>query len=167
MRAHPKTFRYVRGVYDGSDGDATRTLYDQLTKLGPLGIIGVNLFRAQKNSARAKVYRGGIRGKGSFKAMAYERKAWAMDNLARALSEHAQDAGITWGWGVDESEAKHSTVLYIDLPTGQVSFHTEHRSVGPEYAGKWDGVRNASIGRVCAWIAILLTGVAGEEEVAA
>jgi hypothetical protein len=145
-------------IYEGSNGDATKALYDELTRIGPVGVIATNLFLAQKNSARAKVYRGGLRGKGSFRGMAYDRKQWAMDNLAKALSEHAEAAGIQWGWGIDEAQAKHNAVLYIDIPTGQVSFHTGARGDGPEYPGVWDGVRGASVDRVCRWCARLLEG---------
>ena len=51
----------VMQTYQGSDGEATRALYAELQQRGPVGVIAVNLFRAQKNSARAKVYRGGVR----------------------------------------------------------------------------------------------------------
>lgn len=146
----------VRIVYMGSDGDATKALYDELEKLGPMGIVAINLFRAQKNSERAKKYRGGIRGQGSFKDMAYARKQWAMENLARTLTQHAQGCGITWGWGVDEKQEFHRQVLYVDLPPGQVSFHTERRGLGPDYPGKWDGVRDASPTRVCNFVASVL-----------
>jgi hypothetical protein len=40
-------------IYEGSDGKATIALYQQLSVLGPAGIVAVNLFRAQKCSARA------------------------------------------------------------------------------------------------------------------
>jgi hypothetical protein len=56
-------------VYEGSNGDATRVLYARLEALGPIGAIAVNVFRAHKSSARAKVYRGGERGRGSYRRM--------------------------------------------------------------------------------------------------
>ena len=127
---------------------------------GSVGEIAVNLFRSHKNSARAKVYRGGIRGKGSYKGMAYDRKQWALDNLVKILVDHALAAGLTWGWAIDEAQEYHRWVLYVDLPTGQVSFHTALRGVGPAYTGKWDGVREAGAGRICRWIAGLLETVA-------
>jgi hypothetical protein len=148
----------VATVYQGSDGDATKALYDDLTKMGPLGFIATNLFRAQKSSSRAKVYRGGVRGKGSYRGMAYDRKQWAMDNLARALSEHANGCGLTWGWGADRDQAKHNIILYIELPTGQVSFHTEARGSGPEFPGRWDGARGQSPDRIIRFCARLLDG---------
>ena len=113
-------------VYQGSDGDATKALYAQLEQLGPIGAIALNLFRAQKNSERAKKYRGG-NSRGRYRDQAYDRKAWAMGNLAQALTAHAQSIALSWGWGIDAEQAYHTVVLYIDLPTGQVSFHTDRR----------------------------------------
>lgn len=135
-------------VYDGSDGAVTRALYAQLEPLGPAGVVAVNLFRAQKCSDRAKVYRG--RG---FSQEAYRRKQWSMDNLCTALTAHGVTLGFPWGWHEDPTQAFHRWVLYVDLPTGQVSFHTDHRGVGPEYASAWDGVRAAAPGRILRWIA--------------
>jgi hypothetical protein len=102
------------------------------------------------------VYRGGVRGQGSFKGMAYDRKEWAIGNLGKILDAHAQACGIRWGWGVDREQTFHNIVLYVDLPTGQVSFHTARRGLGPEYAGKWDGMREAGAARICEWCARLL-----------
>jgi hypothetical protein len=147
----------VVAIYDGSDGDATLALYKALETLGSIGHIAVNIFRAQKSSARAKVYRGG-NGRGRYRGMAYDRKAWAMDNLDKALSEHAETLGISWGWGIDVSQPKHNVVLYVELPTGQVSFHTEARGKGPDFPGKWDGVRDVAPERVCRFVADVLTG---------
>lgn len=154
-------------IYEGSNGDATKAMYDMLKQYGPVGDIAVNVFRAHKNSARAKVYRGGVRGKGSYKSMAYERKRWAMENLAKSLCEYADRANIKWGWGVDRKENKHNTVLYIDLPTGQVSFHTDARGPGPDYPGRWDGERGASVGRVCEFVAKVLDSQMPERNAAA
>ena len=30
-------------------------------------------------------------------------------------------------------------VVYIDIPQGQVSFHSPDRYIGPDYMGEWDG----------------------------
>jgi len=146
-------------VFEGSDGDATRALFDQLEKLGPAGVVALNLFRACKNSARAKVYRGGQRGRGSYRSMAYDRKAWAIDNLADVLGKHAAALGIAWGWGLDPNQEFHRHVLYVDAPTGQVSFHTAPRGAGPDYVGGWDGARGTGAQRICGWIAQLLQAV--------
>lgn len=139
-------------IYEGSNGDATKALFDRLARLGPAGQIALNLFRACKNSARAKVYRGG----GS-RVRAYDRKQWAMENLVTIMTQHAVACGpMRWGWGQDEKQGFHKWVLYIDLPSGQVSFHTQSRGAGPDYPDKWDGVVDASAGRVCTWCANLL-----------
>lgn len=143
----------AREVYAGSDGEVTKAFYRRLEQLGPIGVVATCLFRAQKCSARAKVYRGGIRGRGSFKSMAYERKTWSMANLAMMLMEHSAELGITWGWKQDLNvvfDARPSRVLYVDLPNGQVSFHAPTRGVGPTYSGEWCG-EHASETRIVAF----------------
>jgi hypothetical protein len=145
----------VYSIYKGSNGNATCSLFDELRQHGSIGVLAVELFRAQKASERAKVYRGGVRGKGSYRGMAYDRKQWAMDNLCQAL---AQSKGLFgWGWGIDEKQEVHKHVLYVDLPTGQVSFHTGQRGEGPDYGKHWDGIPGQSPDRICRWIARVLT----------
>ena len=124
-----------REIYNGSDGAATQALYDRLATFGAIGQIALNLFRASKCSGRAKVYRG--RG---FKGDAYDRKNWSLENLNKALLEHAEILGLEWGWGKDDRQPVHNKVLYIDLPTGQVSFHSSTHFNSPVvYPGAWDG----------------------------
>ena len=84
--------------------------------------------------------------------MAYDRKEWALHNLCQALAANATLVGIVWGWGLDPAEPMHCNVLYVDLPTGQVSFHTGRRLNGPAYHGAWDGVRHAGADRIIRWI---------------
>jgi hypothetical protein len=141
----------IIAIYQGSDGEATKALYARLEKLGPIGAIAVNLFRAQKASERAKVYRGG-----GYRGMAYDRKEWAIENLCTALSAHAAGAGLVWGWGIDDKQPVHKRVLYVDLPTGQVSFHCASSSPGPDYPGQWDGMPGQSPDRILRWIGRLL-----------
>jgi hypothetical protein len=88
-------------VYAGSDGELTKQYYRELESRGPIGVAAMNLFRAQKCSARAKVYRGGIRGKGSYRAMAYERKSWSMGLLCQALAKYGTQLAIVYGWKED------------------------------------------------------------------
>ena len=147
----------VAEIYAGSNGDATKALYDRLTLRGPAGVVAVNLFRASKCSVRAKLYRPG-RG---HRTAAYDRKQWSIDNLVAALQGQASALGLVWGWAVDPDQAYHRHVLYIDLPTGQVSFHSEKRGDGPDYPAKWDGMRGASPGRIIRWVADVLGGSAG------
>lgn len=126
-------------VYAGSDGELTKRYYALLALSGPVGEIAVNLFRAQKCSARAKKYRGGVRGLGSFKGMAYDRKGWAIEQLSKALAAHPE-LGIEFGWKKDPKMSEYDPcwVLYIDLPEGQVSFHSVARYAGPDYPRDWD-----------------------------
>lgn len=138
-------------IYDGSDGEATKGLYVRLEALGTAGIVAMNLFRAHKASARAKVYRGGDKN-GSWKSQAYQRKAWSLDNLAKALVDRADELAVVWGWGEDDAQEINRDVLYVDLPTGQVSFHTQGRGVGPAYPAKWDGAIKQGQSRICRWI---------------
>jgi hypothetical protein len=152
--ARPSTaFTRVLEVYKGSDGGATKALYADLEARGAIGALAVNLFRAQKCSERAKVYRGR-----RFKDAAYDRKNWSMQNLTEGLSKHAQqDLGIRWGWGLDGRQGDFAPwVLYIDLPTGQVSFHSTARFKGPDYAGLWDGAAGASPLRIVSFCAGVL-----------
>jgi len=147
-----KTLEDITRIYEGSDGEATKGLYAELQAMGPAGIVAMNLFRAQKCSERAKVYRGG-NAKGKFKAQAYERKQWSMDNLCKALLEHG--LFFPWGWARDPKQEFHCWVLYIELPTGQVSFHAATRGKGPDYGAEWDGQPGQSPSRILRWIAIL------------
>jgi len=127
-------------VYSGSDAELTKAYYRSLESRGPLGVVAMNLMRAQKASARAKVYRGGIRGVGSFKRLAYEKKQWSLDQLADAL--YKLPVEIPYGWKQDPTvlfDGEASWVLYVDLPQGQVSFHSPTRGKGPHYPGEWDG----------------------------
>jgi hypothetical protein len=128
-------------VFLGSDAEVTKAYYAALAKRGPAGDVAVNLMRAQKCSTRAKKYRGGIRGVGSYRSMAYETKSWAMENLCKVLAEHGKRLRIRFGWKLDPDVLfgeRPSWVLYIDLPQGQVSFHCPSRLSPHDYAGEWD-----------------------------
>jgi hypothetical protein len=142
----------VMAIYLASNGEATKALYDRLDALGAAGEVAKNLFRACKASERAKVYR-----RRRFTAAAYERKQWSMDNLCAALERHAEAIGVvTWGWGHDAKAIGYEHVLYVDIPTGQVSFHSDHRGAGPEYFRGWDGYKGQSAMRIVKWCAALL-----------
>lgn len=151
------TYERLTTIYFGSDADATRMLYTALASHGPIGEIGLNLFRAHKASARAKGYRGG-NGKRSYREMAYDRKNWSMGQLAEILASNAADLGLVWGWGEDLGQTWHSVVLFVEIPTGQVSFHTNLRGPGPTYEKGWDGTRGAGVERICGWCARILDG---------
>lgn len=164
-------------IFAASNGEATKALYTRLESIGPMGFIAMNLFRACKASQRAKVYRGG-----GFRGMAYEKKNWSQQQLCDALnrnchperrlgevegsptiSEIARDASIpqhdmAWGWKKDPAQEFHNWVLYVELPTGQVSFHAAARGLGPDYPGDWDGL-HLSAERITRWCDQLLTTV--------
>jgi hypothetical protein len=125
-------------LYHGSDGEQTRLYYAGLESRGPLGVIAMNLFRAQKCSARAKVYRG------RYRDMAYDRKGYSMAQLCNALLGGGSALDIGFGWKPDPEvvlRCDTACVLYVDIPTGQVSFHSPTRYAGPDYAGEWDRQR--------------------------
>lgn len=152
-----RRYEEVLAAYEGSDGDVTKRLYEMLRDRGPIGIVAINVFRACKSSSRAKVYRGGVRGKGSYRDMAYERKAWSINNLASELT--ANPLGFRWGWGRDPASVGFEHVLYVDLPrAGQISLHGAARGSGPDYPGRWDGVRGVQGKRISKWIADVMRG---------
>lgn len=121
-------------IYVGSDGEATKAFYAELQACGVIGEIAVNLFRAQKCSSRAKVYRGG-----GFRSDAYVRKDWSIRNLTQILTTAAVEIPVVWGWKRDANTPGYEWVLYVDLPNGQVSFHCGTRHAGPDYVGEWCG----------------------------
>jgi hypothetical protein len=137
-------------IFAGSDGDATRALYDELAGYGIIGLVAVNLFRAQKCSARAKVYHHG-----KYSTLAYGRKNWSLGKLTGWLSA-TDGLGYAWGWKLDPTSERYPWVLYVDLPQGQVSFHAPTRGVGPDYAGAWDGIVDASTGRILRFVNAIL-----------
>jgi hypothetical protein len=150
-------------IYKGSDGEATKRLYAALDACGPLGQLATALFRAQKCSERAKVYRGG-----GYRGKAYDRKSWSMGIVCALLTEHGEALGIKWGWKQDGRVVfgeRPSWVLYVDTPEGQISFHSPNRGSGPEYAGEWDGRVGASVQRVIDLATAVLRGVESRQEV--
>ncbi len=150
-----ETLHEVMTVFAGSDAEATHALYGELDAVGPAGQVATCSLRAQKASARAKVYRGG-NDRGSFSRQAYDRKTWSLEQLVKVLTEHGAALGLRWGWGLDAKQPVHRHVLYVDLPVGQVSWHADARGQGPDYPGEWDGVAGAADGRVCSYAARLL-----------
>lgn len=158
------TFADVVAIFQGSSGEATKSLYEQLVKRGrDGGVIAMNLFRAHKTSTRAKVYTGRANTGERFRDKAYATKQWSIDQLAAALVKNAAYYHIRWGWNIDANMAAigdpHEHVLYVDIPgVGQVSFHTDRRGVGPEYEHGWDGIRGMGGKRVCELAVRVLDG---------
>ncbi len=129
-RAKQYELMSVEEIFDGSDGTATRWLHRRLDKLG--GTIAKLCLLAQKSSERAKKY-----GRSKYRDMSYDRKGEGLEQLCAELSKQDQ---IRWGWGVD-GNGPHCNVLYVDLPVGQVSWHSSDRYEGPDYPDEWDGLR--------------------------
>jgi len=144
----------ARHVYDASDGRLTVAFYRRLCERGPIGIIAMNLMRAQKTSTRAKQYRGR-----QYRNASYDVKNYSIDQLCVALEK--DDCGMEWGFGQDDWTPGFPWVLYVDLPwVGQVSFHTDHRGDPrrwPEYTKPWDGIRGASEERILSFCDSILT----------
>jgi hypothetical protein len=84
--------------------------------------------------------------------MLYALKGEELAYLCRLLKE----SDVKWGWGRDPACVPED-VLYIDLPTGQVSFHAypSDRPPHPTYDGQWDG-EHASQARIVAYCERLL-----------
>lgn len=147
------TLADILTVYNGSSGDATKALFARLAGFEPRGTIAINLMRTCKASERAKKYRGG-----GYRAMAYDKKDWAISELCRAMVL-TPDVIPSWGWGFDVKAIGFEHVLYVDIPgTGQVSFHTSYRKDGPSYSGQWDGVHGVAPHRICRWVEAVLDG---------
>lgn len=129
------------GTLVGSNAAATRQLLRELGLRGEFGRLAQSLFRAQKASERAKRYRG-------YSDSYYEKKGEQLNEVVDSLFALTDE--LPWGWGIDE-EGYHRDVLYVDLPTGQASFHHVERLSGPDYPGEWD--HNASSAwNICAFI---------------
>ena len=141
----------IATVFDGSDAGATRSLYADLEAIGPAGKLSANLLRAQKASSRAKMYHGG-----SYRAMAYNRKQWAIGQVISTLKDHPELCN-SWGWKMDPS-CFVPWVFYMEIPPGQVSFHCYQRGEGPDFSGEWDGVKGVSPSRIVKYSALVLSG---------
>lgn len=154
--------REAEAAYTGSDAVKTRRFCARLEAAGAAGRIAAHLFRAQKASERAKCYRGGVSGVGSYRDLAYARKGEALKKLCHALELDAASLSVTWGWKLDPGvtfQGKPSWVLYVDLPRfHQVSFHSPERFDGPDYRGEWDGEKNRSAWRILAFSGAVLGG---------
>lgn len=131
----------VRDIYFASNGAATLQLLNALRDIIPYGCIAAELLRLQKASSRAKDYRGGIeRSDGnynSYRHLAYQAKAEALTILHNELNRNS--FGLCWGWGIDPAQKQNPNVLFVDLPNGQVSFHSPQRMSGPDYELPWYG----------------------------
>jgi hypothetical protein len=137
-------FSEANRVFNQSDGEVTKTYYAKMNARGLQGQLAVSLFRAQKRSIAAKKYK-----RGRFVRDAYDVKNWSISEICRILAT-MQDFEMAprWGWKRDPSTPGYEWVLYVDLPTGQCSFHTASRLNGPDFDGEWDGI-GMSKERIC------------------
>ena len=142
----------IDDIYYGSDAVATKRLNKYLASLGTGGQIAALMLSAQKASSRAKAYHGEYRG------LSYDRKGQALESLCDQLD--ADSAGLVWGWGADDDMPFAPHVLYIDLPTGQVSWHSTEEYAGPQYEGQWDGVRGVTEARILRYAASQMLSLA-------
>ena len=124
-------------VFHQNDGKVTTAYYERLNAKGWPGQLGVALFRAQKRSTAAKAYRGG-----RYKRAAYDVKNWSLSEICRILA--ATPNPPAWGWKEDPATPGYEQVLYVELPQGQVSFHSAVRIVGPDFTGVWDGAHKSA-----------------------
>jgi hypothetical protein len=151
----------ARNVFDGSDAAVTRR-YLKTLEARDDGIVAAMLFRAQKASYRAKHYRGSTQDRfgrlRSFREIAYDRKSESLAGLCKILLKFWPAA--KWGWGRDPGQPDCPHVLYIELPTGQVSFHSVGRFEGPDFAGEWDHARGTSADRIIQFCDNVMNGCA-------
>jgi hypothetical protein len=128
-----------RAVYEGTNGEVTKSFYRHMDSISIHGELATALFRAQKRSSAAKKYRGR-----KYTSAAYEVKDYSIGEICRILtlidkSDFGPPAPYVWGWKHDPSTPGFEWLLYVMLPQGEVSFHTSERRIGPDYPGEWDG----------------------------
>ena len=138
-------------AFSSSDGSFVTSLTADLCRRGASGAVACTLFRAFNNSQRAKKVRR--RSYGKSRNERYSQKNESLTNLSSAIEAFRPD--LVWGWKKDYSTPGFEWVIYVELPTGQVSFHSRNRGNGPDYAGDWDGER-ATRERIAEWCGQLL-----------
>lgn len=147
----------VHRAYYGSDPALTRKIYDRLRKsAGQVGELAALLLSAQKTSDRAKVYKNA-----DHRRQSYSTKRKSMTAIANHLMLYAEVVGIvSWGWKIDPSmeDGEMKWVLYVDLPNGQVSWHSPERFEGPDYPHEWDGSKESK-NRIIEFAQSVLDGI--------
>lgn len=138
-------------IFEQRNGEVTKVYYACLCACGLAGELAVALFRAQKRSEAAKSYR-----RGSSRRASYEVKNWSLGEVCRILLQPSAPA-FSWGWKHDPETPGYEWILYVELPSGQVSFHSADRLSGPDYRGEYDG-QKLSRERILAFCDAVLTG---------
>lgn len=132
------------------DAAVTVQYQDGLLKRGLCGQLAFGLFRAQKNSVKAKGYVRGVWRRG-----AYEVKNESIDYVDTLLQKHGEALKIKWGWKKDKECTNYEHVLYVDVfKFGQASFHASRPSSDKRYEGEWSGIKNTGfvIANFCDWV---------------
>lgn len=133
----------ANAVMDRRDSEQTMDFVTALSMRGSEGALAVSLFQDQYASMKAKTYR-----RRSHTSSTYDRKNVALDRLGHWCGIILEDG--QWGWKRDKNMPSFPWVLYVEIPTGQASFHTKERRTGPRYRKEWDGERT-SRERICRW----------------
>lgn len=125
-------------AFESRNPSVTVAFQSSLLSRGVAGQLAFGVFRAQKRSTVAKGQR-----RGKYRRGCYDGKNEALKYVDSLMQIHARNLGLTWGWGIDRSQEYHSSVLYVDLPTGQCSFHSESSVSTTVYRGNWDRKSNS------------------------
>jgi hypothetical protein len=134
----------------------TRWILRQLTACGPLGQVAAELVRIQKAGTQAGVYRGTAASGNSFRELALRRKREHLLKLVGLLG--SMRPAPSWGWANDPLQPQARWVLCLDLPTGQVSFHSSERFEGPDYTRRRESDVSPREHRILAFCDALLSG---------
>ena len=86
------------------------------------------------------------------------RAAYHQSHRFPVIAETGLSAVATYDPYGTFSNACHIAIVAVDIPTGQVSFHSLDRFDGPDYPGSWDGVKDVSAARILLWCDQLLAG---------
>ena len=79
------SYTAILTVYEASNGDATRALYERLEALGPVCVVAVNLFRAHKNSSR-KHSRPGSQSSSAICQRRFRQRSWTAPSRRSCMS---------------------------------------------------------------------------------
>lgn len=85
---------------------------------------------------RGRYGRANYRRSRAARSKDYQEKSRSLEAACAIASE----ASIVYGWS--HVSGRVPWVVYFDLPTGQVSFHSDKRGPGPDYNKNWDGQRD-------------------------